>query len=102
AVEPFRRGAPLLLGEYDLLELGELILDRVDHREELIDHEVHDGVEPEGRPLGEEVRRALAPVPDLLVRRRLPMADRDQEPLADEAMRLPRADLPVGLALHRA
>ena len=49
-----------LLAEDLLLERLELLLERVDDRQVLVDDEVHQRVEHEARPLAEELRCRLA------------------------------------------
>src|SRR5439155_19537687 len=100
AVDALARRLRERAGEDRLLEPVELVLERVDDREVVVDHEVHDGVEHESRPLAEEGGGALATLPDLGVRQRRPVPDGEDGARADEDVRLAEGDAMVAVRLE--
>ena len=101
AINIARRVARALLGEDLVLELLEVVLQRLHHREVLVDDEVHQRIKHEARPLGEERGRPLAARPQPLVGRQRAVADRHQVVVPDEDVRLAELQLARRVALHR-
>ena len=94
-VDPHGGLAADALAEDLVLEGLQAVLEPVHDREILVHHEVHDGVEYEGGPLGEELRLPLAARAHVGVGQRGPVADRDHVAGADEEVGLAEGDPPL-------
>src|SRR6185369_8240312 len=78
----------------------EVVLQRVHDEKVLVDHEIHDRMQHEARPLGQEMRGGLAAGAHVGVGQRGPVADRDHVASPHEEVGLPERDpalLAVGL-----
>ena len=75
-----------------LLQLGDVLLERRDEREVLVDQEVHQGVEDEAGALGQQRRRRLAARPQRGVRAQRAVPHGDHVAAADEDVGLPEGD----------
>ena len=71
---------------------GDVLLERRDEREVLVDQEVHQGVQDEAGALGQQRRRRLAARPQLGVRAQRAVPHGDHVAAADEHVRLAERD----------